>query len=311
VTITPLTFDNEPIRQQEDLERRLREDQRGVQNRARRLGDTLLSMGLLTNKQVRQIAAIQEETGEPFGRVAINKGLVKPEDVQAAIGVQFGFLREADHPVHIPNRLVVLRRPYSKQAEEIRLMRTRLVTSCVPEDLKVISIVGIGNDQACVELGTNLGAAFAQLHRKALVLDANLRNPGLRRFFANGAMPRKKQPGLTDYITNRARYDDVIEESIITRLDILSEGQRAYNPQILLSSDGFEGLLARARKDYDVVLLLSSGYGPIADGQFVWQKSDTAIVVARMHKTREDELKQLSAVLYDLNTTVLGAVMAR
>lgn len=302
---------NEPARQQENLERRLRDDRQGAENRARRLGETLHSMGLLSRKQVESITRIQQETGEPFGRVAINKGLVKPEAVQAAIGVQFGFLRESNQSVHIPERLVVLRRPYSKQAEAIRLMRTRLVTSCTPEDLKAISIIGMGDDCAAVELAANLGAAFAQLHRRVLILDANLRNPGIRKFFAGEIASKQKKPGLTNYLTNRARYDDVIEESIVMRLDILSEGQRAHNPQILLGSDGFDGLLARARKDYDVVLLLSTGFGPIADGQFVWQKSDTAIVVARKHKTREDELKQLSAVLYDLNTTVLGAVMAR
>ncbi len=307
----------EPARQLADIERRLEDDRNAAERRSRRLGDTLLAMGLLTERHVRQITQIQEDTGEPFGRIAIRKGFVKPSAVQAAIGVQFGFLRESDHPIRIPKRLVVMRKPHSKEAEQIRLMRTRLITSCEANELKTISVIGMGRDQGAVELAANLGATFAQLHRRVLILDANLRAPSLGQFFSAGVVRSRKNnvgngvKGLSDYLSGRARFDDVIQQSLVTRLDLLTEGQRAYNPQILLGSEAFDGLLDRAKRDYDIILLLSTGYGPIADGQFVWQKSDSALVVARKNKTREDELKQLAAILYDLDTTMLGAVLAK
>ncbi len=301
----------EPLRQQENIERRIRDNRMGASLRTRKLGDTMQSMGLLSAKQVRQITKIQQQTGEPFGRIAVLKGFVKQQAVQAAIGVQFGLLRDVDHPIAIPERLTVVRKPHGPEAEQIRLMRTRLVTSCTPEDLKTIAMIGIGADTAPVELAVNLSAVFAQLHRRILIIDADLRQPGLQQFFSGNAKAGADQPGLVDYISGRARFDDIVQESMVMRMDMIMQGQRAFNPQILLSDTAFDGLLDRARKDYDIVVILSSGFGPIADGQFVWQKANSAIVVARKNKTQEDDLRQLSGILYDLDTRILGAVVAK
>lgn len=304
------SLDNEPARQLAEIERRLNDDRLAASRRSKRLGDTLSAMGLLSERHVKQIARIQAETGEPFGKIAIRKGFVKPSAVQAAIGVQFGFLRESNHPIDIPERLVVMRKPHSEQSEKIRLLRTRLITSCKKEELKTISVIGMGNDKGAVELAANLGATFAQLHRRVLVIDANLRTSGLAKFF-NIKDGNQKAAGLADYLCGRARYDDIIQQSLVTRLDLLTEGQRAYNPQILLGSDEFDKLLDRARSAYDIILTLSSGHGLIGDGQFVWNKSDSALIVARKNKTREHELKQLAGVLFDLDTKILGAVLAK
>ena len=85
------SLDNEPARQLAEIERRLNDDRLAASRRSKRLGDTLSAMGLLSERHVKQIARIQAETGEPFGKIAIRKGFVKPSAVQAAIGVQFGF----------------------------------------------------------------------------------------------------------------------------------------------------------------------------------------------------------------------------
>jgi len=299
--------------QQESLERRLHSDQRvielSVEAKSRRLGETLVAMGYLKPRQIQQISAIQEKTGEPFGRLAVVRGYVKPDQIQAAIGVQYGFLRDIGAPVSIPRKLKIVRRPHSAQAEQIRLMRTRLLTSCDPQSLKVISLIDIGQDSAGVELGINLGAAFSQLHRRILLVDANLRSPSLARLFEleDG---ETRQTGLAEYLSGRVGFEDSIQETLVNRLDIIAGGQRCYNPQILLSSEKFNMLLDRARREYDMVLLVSTGFGPIADGQFVWQKSDSAIAVVRKNHSRESELKQLAATLYDLQTPLLGAVLA-
>ncbi len=299
-------FDNEPHRQQDNLERRLRDDRDGGQARSRRLGDTLIAMGMLKNREIKEITRQQEKTGEPFGNIAISKGYLKPDEIQAALGVQFGFLRESEEKIQIPDGLTILRRPHSKKAEQMRLLRTRLLTSCTKEELQNISIIDVDSGSASIQLAANLGAAFAQMHRRVLVVDTNLRMPKLNKFFR-----LKKKIGLADYLSGKARYDDVIQESLVARLDIVTVGQRSYNPQVLLSSENLDNFLQRANKDYDSVILLSAEFGPIADGQFVWQKSSSAMVVVRKNHTREDNLKQLAATLYDLQTPMLGAIVAK
>ncbi|MEO1151069.1 MAG: hypothetical protein AAFW83_08775 [Pseudomonadota bacterium] len=309
-SLAPHPLLTEPHKARETLERRLKDDQIAARQRVRRLGETLTAMGLITRREAEKIARIQNKTNKPFGRIALEQRFVKPDDIQAAIGVQFGMLRafpgDGKRVPKIPEGLVVLRQPHADVAEHMRLIRTRLITSCNPADLKAISLIDFGTSTATLSLACNLATAFAQLHRRVLIIDCNLRRPSLHHFFGMG-----RDRGVMEYLSGRARFDDVTVPSLVNRLDLLTAGHRAYNPQILLGSDSFDSLLKRARRDYDVVFLLSSGFGPVADGQFVWQKSDSALIVAHKHKTREPELKQLSAVLYDLDTKILGAVLAR
>ncbi|MEO0612889.1 MAG: hypothetical protein AAFY83_06215 [Pseudomonadota bacterium] len=309
-SLAPHPLLTEPHKARETLERRLKDDRLAARQRVRRLGETLIAMGLITRREAEKVARLQIKTNKPFGRIALEQRFVKPDDIQAAIGVQFGMLRalpgDGNQVPKIPEGLVVLRQPHADVAEQMRLIRTRLITSCNPADLKAISMIDFGTSTATLSLACNLAAAFAQLHRRVLIIDCNLRQPSLHHFFDMG-----RDRGLMEYLTGRARFDDVTVPSLVTRLDLLTAGHRAYNPQILLGSDSFDSLLKRARRDYDVVFLLSSGFGPAADGQFVWQKSDSALIVPHKHKTREPDLKQLSAVLYDLDTKILGAVLAQ
>jgi len=307
--VAPHPLISEPQKVRENLERRLQEDRTAARQRVRRLGETLTAMGLLSERDVKKIARIQARTKKPFGRIALEQKMVKPDDIQAAIGVQFGMLRDLPEGVAgvplIPRALHVLRQPHSGLSEKIRLMRTRLITSCRVADLKTISMIDFGDGAATLNLTANLAATFAQLHKRVLIIDANLRSPSLHDFFNMGI-----DDGLVEYLSKRARFEDVVRQTLVNRLDVLLAGQRAYNPQILLGSDTLDSLLKRARRDYDVVFLISSGFGPVADGQFVWQKSDSAIIVAHKNKTREPVINQLTATLYDLDTKVLGAVLA-
>jgi len=297
-----------PHEAREALERRLREDRAAARRRAVRLGDTLRAMGLINERQSRRITAAQKKTGRPFGELAVRFGFIKPGDVQAALGLQFGFLRDGEGPLHIPEELTILRRPQSTEAEKIRLMRTRLLTSCEPALLKTVAVIAAGPEAqaAATSVAANLAAAFAQLHRKVLLLDANLRTPELSGFFDTG-----NAPCFTEAIRKHARFDDVVTPSIVNRLDILATSKPSVHPQVLLADQGFDQILARAKRSYDSTFLLSSAFGSIADGHFVWQKSSGAIIVAKKNHTREATLKKLSTILFDLDTTIIGSILSR
>ena len=90
---------------------------RPAEKRARSddLSETLVRIGRLDPAKVDQVLAFQAKTGMPFGRCAVRLGLVRPQDLQFALGVQMGFLHETKEAVAIPSPLVVLRNPYSRK----------------------------------------------------------------------------------------------------------------------------------------------------------------------------------------------------
>ena len=307
--LAPLLTDNEPQRQQRFLARHIATEQKTRVKRGRRLGETLVSLGYLTEQKADKIQARQQKTGKPFGRIAIEHGYVDSEAIQVAIGIQYGFLRDTGRQVKLPDSLHLLRDPHGVQAEKIRLMRTRLLTACDNELLSTISLIDVGRHRSSVDLAVNLATAFAQVKRNVLLIDASLRTPALDSLLAINNV-QEKTPGLNDFLSEKANLETVIQPAIVNHLDLIFAGKRTPNPQVLLSGERLNMLIDQAKPNYDTILLISNRFGPIADGQFVWRLSSAAIVSARKNKTRESELKQLAATLYDLNTPVLGAVLA-
>jgi len=61
----------------------------------KKLGELLLERGIITEKQLQQALAEQERTGKLLGRVLVDLGLVKDEDILAVLGAQTG-MREVD-----------------------------------------------------------------------------------------------------------------------------------------------------------------------------------------------------------------------
>lgn len=273
---------------------------------ARDLADILLAHGRIGAEAAARIRETMGKTGRSFAWCAGKLKAARPADIEIALAIRERFLKDDAAAFRLARDLVLLRRPLARQAEQFRLLRTRLATTQSGPRLKGLAVAPAGRGVKGAYVAANLAAAFAQLQRRTLLIDADLRRPALARIF--GLAPAL---GLAACLSQSAEFEEVARPSPVADLWIAAAEESLRDPQPLLAGARLEETLEKARSGFDVVIILTAPFGTAADGQFVWAAANSALVVARRDFTRAEELSQLGGVLRQVGADVLGAVMTR
>ncbi len=273
--------------------------------RERRLSATLMRLGKLNQEAIDTITMVQRQTNAPFAKTASKLGLLTREDVETALGVQNGLLRESEGEGRLPADAVIVRRPTSKAAEEFRALRTRLLTSKDSDKLSLFAISANRTSREADHVALNLAASLAQLGKRVIIVDADLRS---RRLAARFGVA--DEPGLKDTLIGAADIRAAIRPTIIANLNILTSGDPVAGGSEILTGDTLRLTLDYLRCAYDSVIVLTTPHGEIADAQFVWAAAGAVLTVTRRHHDRLPEIKALDVAVRQAGGDVFAAVLA-
>jgi capsular exopolysaccharide synthesis family protein len=268
------------------------------------IGQTMVRLGFIQPRDADAIENERRERGGVFGRTALKLGYVTQDQLEYALGVHIGFLHEMAQPPPVPEQIMVVRNPFSSEADEFRALRTRLTTGSDAENLRRLAVTGVGACASAQYAAVNLASSLAQLGKETLLIDADLRRPSLAEIFN---MP--PAPGLTDVVAGRASYEAARAGTIIRGLDLFPAGTSTPDSQRTLGDRGFLSLINRAEQEYDVVMMLTTPYGFAAECEFVWASSSSALIVAKKNETRHRDLESAKRSLRRIGVPVAGAVV--
>jgi protein-tyrosine kinase len=191
------------------------------------------------------------------------------------------------------------------RAERIRALRTRL--QAVPvgiEQRGAIAITSPAAGDGRTRLAAEIAISFAQLGRRTLLIDADLRRPQLHLLFSvrNGpGLSQGLERGITPYLYSVGE---------IPALRLLIAGSTVRNPTDLLSQDSFKLMVDEWRKTFDLVVIDTPPMTQYADGQAIAAVAGTALTVSRANHTPfagiEHMLRQLLAAGSDIAGTVIS-----
>lgn len=168
--------------------------------------------------------------------------------------------------------------------------------------LVTITSPGAGDGKSFI--ASNLALGLAELGRRTLLIDGDIRRGDLHRLFD---CPRK--PGLTDYLLRNARRDEVIRPTAYPSLSVIGSGTRIQEGPELLGSAAMGQLLASIRSQYDVILIDSAPLGAGVDPFVLGTLTGNMLLVFRTGATdREMALAKLE-LLDRLPIRILGAVL--
>lgn len=198
-------------------------------------------------------------------------------------------------------RLIVLREPASPRARSFRLLQHRLLSERDPRVIAVSSaLAGEGKTTCAANLALVLAeSSFARV----LLLDANLRRPGVADIF--GYEP------VDNLMTKLLRNEDVsapyaVASTSSTRLQLaalrpdVAAGKRLDRPL-------FVALLHALREAYDYIVIDTAAVLESADANVASQSADAVVMSTRAGKSRRDQLRKAIEHLRPAN--VLGAVL--
>lgn len=201
--------------------------------------------------------------------------------------------------------LLVHTRPQAVECEAFRTLRTTLSFSKEDRDLLAVTSSEPGDGKTTVL--SNLGVAYAQAGKRTLLIDADLRKPGLSRFFE-----MRGSRGLSDVLRGRQSVSSLADRCVRTTeidgLFVLPSGAKPGNPSELLSGVRLAETLRWALENYDQVLIDCPPAMAGPDASIVASHCDGLLLVVSPHKNRRQVVARAAADLRAMAAPLIGVV---
>jgi chain length determinant protein tyrosine kinase EpsG len=271
----------------------------------RRVGALLCAEKKLDPADIDRVLKLQRARSLRFGEAAIRLGLINVGDLRSALARQYDLPHLLPENERVNSELVVAFEPFNPCAEQIRALRTQLLIrwSSAGPTSRLLALVSPGLRDGRSYLAANLAVAFAQLGRRTLRVDADLRRPRQHQIFN---VP--DNVGLSSVLSGRAGREAVVPVPEFGSLALLPAGAPPPNPVELLSRDTFPTLLRELRNDFEVILFDTPPAGSCADAQTVAFQAGSVLILARKDHTRLADTTKLMHQMTDAGAQTLGTV---
>ena len=168
-------------------------------------------------------------------------------------------------------------------SEAYKLLRTKVQFSFADEnDCHIIGLSSALSGEGKSLTSVNLAYTLAQLDKKVLLVDCDMRRPTLAEKI--GIL---KSPGLSNYLTRQCHLDDLIQVCELkggdTAFHVITAGQNPPNPIELLSSERMKKALDTMRQQYDYIILDLPPVGEVSDALAVAKEIDGILLVVRQN----------------------------
>src|SRR5438105_10237201 len=201
--------------------------------------------------------------------------------------------------------LVTYERPKSEAAEAYRALRTSILLSSFGAPPKVILVTSAMPREGKTTISANSALVLAQRGSRVLLVDADLRRPGVERM-----MGIRSKEGLSTLISGVDKAEDVIVQfSKVPNLWILPAGPIPPQPAELLGSNVMKEHIARWRDEYDHVIIDTPPCLSVTDAVILSADVDRVLLVARAGQTTKPALRRACDLLLQVNAKVMGVVL--
>lgn len=202
-------------------------------------------------------------------------------------------------------RLATLLYPRSPAAEAFRALRTNLEFAALDAGYRTIVVTSAAAHEGKTVVAANLAIAYAQSGRRVILVDADLRLPGVQDIFGID-----NERGLTDLArSDDGSYEAFLHDTEVPGLRILTAGTIPPNPAELLGSQRIKAVLGRLLTITDVLVLDTAPVGVVTDAALLAANADATVLVARESYASERVVRRGREALAAVNAHVVGAVL--
>lgn len=193
---------------------------------------------------------------------------------------------------------------YSPLSEAFRSLRTSVLLSTASRPPRSLVFVSAEPSEGKTTICGNLAIALAQLGKRVLVIDADMRRPAMHEFFH-----LEKSAGLVNYLTADTDWRDLLQASGTERLECLVCGPVPPNPSELIFSARMRALIGEASAEYDLVLLDAPPLLNVADGRILSTMVEAAIMVVKGSATPRERVRRAEIDLSEVGGRLIGVVL--
>jgi polysaccharide biosynthesis transport protein len=197
--------------------------------------------------------------------------------------------------------------PQSLVSEAFRALRTSLLLSQADHPPQVILMTSPLPREGKTTAAANLAVTLAQLGDKTLLVDGDLRKPGVSRALG---LADNKHAGLSSYLAGVSTLDLItVPHAAINNLAVIPTGPVPPNPADLLSSHRLSDMLAELRKRYKFIVIDSPPIMAATDAVLLSVLVDGVLLVVRSGETPKEAFTRTRDLLMSVKCRVLGVVL--
>jgi capsular exopolysaccharide synthesis family protein len=263
------------------------------------------------------IEDVQEYTGAQVVGII---PFIRPEDVESSLRRR-GHEIEDEHTLERMAQMVAYFDPQSTLAESYRTLRTNIEFVTVEKGDKTLMITSSTSGEGKSTVSANLAMTIAQLGKRTLLVDCDLRKPQVARLFGLDKEPglaevivgnyqwREVMRTVTDIVTGGMGMEDIMQTQGLSNLHIITSGAVPPNPAELLNSRKMAEFVAEIKEVYDVVLFDTPPVLHVTDAVILGKKIDGALMVYRVGDIPRTSLRRSVNLLKSVEVGLLGVVL--
>lgn len=211
------------------------------------------------------------------------------------------------------SEIVVVENPKSPEAEMFRNLRTNIQFMNADSDKKVMLVTSTIPGEGKSYVSANLAAAFAQLDKKVLIIDTDMRRG--RQYSLFNLRP---SPGLSnflsgvvdnDFIGEKDNIENYIQETEVENLYLISAGSVPPNPSELLVSKKMKNIIELLIKKFDIIIFDAPPCLIVADALILARLVDFNILVTAQNVTKIEDLNKAKTAIENVGGKLAGVVL--
>jgi succinoglycan biosynthesis transport protein ExoP len=204
-------------------------------------------------------------------------------------------------------RLAALLYPRSAVAEAYRELRTNIEFASVDTPIRTLLVTSSVPGEGKTTTASNLAIVFAQAGHRVLLVDADLRKPGVHKMF-----DLSNTHGLTTLLRNEHVDPDATAQGTEQdNLRVLTTGPVPPNPAELLGSQRMRATLDRLKDGHDLVILDSPPLRAVTDAAILSSIVDGTLFVIDAARSHRGAVRDGRESLAKAGANPLGAVLNR
>lgn len=289
--------------------------------------EALIAHCHLSIEAVERISKSMAETGMSFIAAALDADLVTPNEVAESAAKAYersldrdrGIIETAMRRQGNTSRSLALRhssivRPskelilaYDAQnphSERVRALRTELLMLHEPGyQANMIAVASPCHGEGRSLLAADLAIAFAQLGRRTLLVDLDMRAPRQHQLFGT-----ENTGGFVQAVAMGSKLAPLGVEGLPS-LSLMLSGGYAHNALELLASDRVPRLMSDWRNNYEFIVFDTPPISKFADGVAIAAIVGRILLVSHRNTTPHRQVKDLLRRLANAHARIVGAVI--
>lgn len=205
------------------------------------------------------------------------------------------------------NETFILDSQTSFQVQEAyKNLRTNVQYSMPAGGCRLIGVTSAERGEGKSTTTVNLAISFAQLGKKVVIIDGDMRLPTVAR-----KLNMTGTPGLSNYIIGECELTDIYKKDEEHNMYVIPSGNIPPEPTWLLQSARMAQLISELKKEVDYIFLDLPPVTIVSDAQMLSSIVDGYLLVVQNGDTSKKKIAEMINSLNLVNAKILGFVNTR